>query len=89
MNTVWNALHMKDDINERFHQVLGNDLQNSARGLDNAIKYKELLREANTRAQCAGARPFESSCIYICRFFLAPYEYSRKDLYKNGWFKFF
>jgi hypothetical protein len=84
MNTVWNAPHMKHDINERFYQVLGNDLQSSARGLDNAMKYKELLCEANTRAQCAGARPFESSCIYICQFLLAPYESSREDLYKNA-----
>jgi hypothetical protein len=83
MNIVWNAPHMKHDINERFYQVRGNDLQSSARSLDNAMKYKELLCEANTRAQCAGARPFESSCIHICQFFLAPYESSRKDLYKN------
>jgi hypothetical protein len=57
---------MKHDINERFYQLLGNDLQNSEGGLDNAMKYKELQCEANTRAQCAGARPFESSCIHIC-----------------------
>jgi hypothetical protein len=84
MNTVWNVPHMKHDINECFYQVLGNDLQISARGLYNAMKYKELLCEADTRAQCVGTRPFESSCIYICQFFLAPYESSRKDLYKNG-----
>jgi hypothetical protein len=58
MNTVWNAPHMKHDINKRFYQVLGNDLRNSARGLDNAMKYKELLCEADTHAMCAGARPF-------------------------------
>jgi hypothetical protein len=51
MNTVWKAPHKKHDINERLHQVLGNDLQNSARDLDNAMKYKELLCEANMRAQ--------------------------------------
>jgi hypothetical protein len=41
---------MKHDINERFYQVLGNDLQNSARGLGttrNAMKYREFLCEAN------------------------------------------
>jgi hypothetical protein len=38
MNTVWNAPYMKHDINERFYQVLGNDLQSSARGLGNAMK---------------------------------------------------
>jgi hypothetical protein len=89
MKTVWNAPHMKHDINERFYQALGNNLQSSLRGLDNAMKYKELLCEANARAQCAKARPFESSCIYICQFNLAPHESSRKGLYKNGSFKFF
>jgi hypothetical protein len=56
MNTVWkwNAPHMnKHDINERFYQVLGNDLENSARGLDNTMKStgsscEKLIRACST-----------------------------------------
>jgi hypothetical protein len=49
VRTVWEHANMAHDINDRFLQVLTNDLASRARGLDNAMKFKELLAAARIR----------------------------------------
>jgi hypothetical protein len=84
VRTVWEHANMAHDINDRFIQVLTNDLASRARGLDNSMKFKELLAAARIRVQNGEARPHEASCVHICQNFLGPYEESRASLYKKS-----
>jgi hypothetical protein len=84
VRTVWEHANMAHDINDRFIQVLTNDLASRARGLDNAMKFKELLAAARIRVQNGEARPHEASRDHICQNFLGPHEESRASLYKKS-----
>jgi hypothetical protein len=84
VRTDWEHANMAHDINNRFIHVLTNDLASRARGLDNAMKFKELLAAARIRVQNGEARPHEASWVHISQNFLGPYEESRASLYKKS-----